>query len=309
MRVSLHRTDVLRALVAPLLASGAAAVAQDLEPRRWTHLPVDTNVLSVGYLFTKGDIQFDPALRIQNAEVEQHTFLASYTRYFALFDTTARVDVVVPYQSGDWQGLLDGAPATVERDGFADPVVRLSANLAGAPALRGEDFVNFQREHEVNTAVAAAVELRLPLGEYKEDKLINLGQNRFVIAPQLGVLHTRGPWSYELTGTVACFTDNDEFFGSNTLEQGPLFTLQAHVTRVFDDGWWLSAGAGYGWAGETTINGVEQDDEKGNLLVGGSFGFRIGASQGVRIAYLHADPRTETGAETDNVLLTWSLRF
>lgn len=307
--MSPHRTNVLPAVVALLVASGAVAVAQDLEPRRWTHLPVDTNVVGLGYLFTQGDIQFDPALRIQDAEVEQHTLLASYTRYFALFDTTARVDVRVPYQSGEWRGLLDGAPAAVERDGFADPIVRLSANLAGAPALRGADFASFQREHEVNTTFGAAVELRLPLGEYKEDKLINLGQNRFVIAPQVGVLHTRGPWSYELTGTVSCFTDNDEFFGDNTLEQDPLFALQAHVVRVFDEGWWLSAGAGYGWAGETAINDVDQNDEKRNLLVGGSFGFRLGASQGLRIAYLHADPRNDTGTESDNVLVMWSLRF
>jgi hypothetical protein len=238
-----------------------------------------------------------------------HTFLASYSRYFALFDTTARVDVIVPYQLGDWRGLLDGAPAAVDREGFGDPVVRLSANLLGAPALRGKEFVDFQRAHDVDTAVAAAVEVRLPLGEYHEDKLINLGQNRYSIAPQLGVLHTRGLWSYELTGTVACFTDNDEFFNGNTLEQDPLFALQAHVVRVFPEGWWMSVGAAYGWGGETTINGDDKDDEKANLLVGASFGFRLCASQGIRIAYLHADSRTDTGADTDNVLVSWSLRF
>jgi hypothetical protein len=301
----------MQCLVGPaaVLAVCGVLTAQDLEPRRWTHLPVDTNVIGAGYLFTKGDIAFDPALRIEDAEVELHTLLASYTRYFALFETTARVDVVVPYQHGEWQGLLDGAPAAVERDGFGDPAVRLSASLLGAPALRGQEFAAFQREHDVDTAVGAAVEVRLPLGEYHEDKLINLGQNRYTIAPQLGVLHTRGLWSYELTGTAAFFTDNDEFFGGLTLEQDPLFAAQAHVVRVFPEGFWLSAGAAYGWGGETSIDGDDKGDERSNLLWGGSVGFRLGSSQGIRIAYLHADSRTDTGADTDNVLVMWTLRF
>jgi hypothetical protein len=307
--VTRYASALLHALSTVLVAGGSTASAQDLEPRRWTHLPVDTNVLGVGYLFTKGDIAFDPALRIEDAEVEMHTLLGSYTRYFALFDTTARVDAVVPYQRGDWQGLLDGAPASVEREGFGDPAVRLSANLLGAPALRGADFAAFQREHEVDTAVGAAIEVRLPLGEYHEDKLINLGQNRFTIAPQLGVLHTRGPWSYELTGTLACFTDNDEFFGGHRLEQDPLLAAQAHVVRVFDGGWWLSVGAAYGWGGETAIDGADTGDERSNLLYGASFGFRLAATQGIRVAWLHADSRTDTGADTDNVLVMWTLRF
>jgi hypothetical protein len=29
--------------------------AQDIEPRRWSHLPLDTNFLGVGYAYTNGD--------------------------------------------------------------------------------------------------------------------------------------------------------------------------------------------------------------------------------------------------------------
>jgi hypothetical protein len=298
---------VSRALLAPFAVS--VAVAQDLEPRRWTHLPLDTNVLGVGYVYTKGDIGLDPVLRIEQTEVELHTVLFSYTRYFALFDTTARLDAVVPVQSGEWQGLIDGVPATVDHVGFGDPVLRLSANLVGAPALRSKEWADFQREHEINTSVGAAVEVRLPLGEYMEDKLINLGQNRFGITPQLGVLHTRGEWSFELTGSLFCFTDNDEFFGGNELEQDPLLALQGHVVRTFAGGYWLSAGAAYGWAGESTVNDIDKGDEKRNLLYGASFGFRIAETQSMKVGYLRSDSRTETGSDTDSILVGWSLRL
>lgn len=299
--------NVLRALVALLVAS--SAVAQDLEPRRWTHLPVDTNVLGLGYLYTKGDIRFDPVLRIEGGNVEMHTTVLSYSRYFSLFDTTARLDVVVPYQFGEWRGVLDGAPAGVDREGFADPALRLSANLVGAPALRGKEFMAFQRENDVTTAVGVALETRLPLGEYDDDKLINLGQNRFAITPQLGVLHTRGPWSFEATGSVSFFTDNDDFFGDTKLEQDPVFAMQAHVVRVFDGGYWLGAGAAYGWAGGSTIDDIDKDDERRNLLVGASFGFRLSAAMGVRIAYVYSDARTENGSDTNAAFITWALLF
>lgn len=38
--------------------------AQDLEPRRWSHLPVGMNTLAVGYAGMDQEIYFDPALGI-----------------------------------------------------------------------------------------------------------------------------------------------------------------------------------------------------------------------------------------------------
>lgn len=287
----------------------AIASAQDLEPRRWTHLPLGTNVLGVGYVFTEGDISFDPVLRIEQAGVELHTLLFSYTRYFDLAGTTARIDAFVPVQSGEWTGQLDGTPARVEREGLADPVLRFSTNLLGAPALDGREFAEFQRANPVTTAVGAGLEVRLPLGEYMDDKLINLGQNRFVVTPQLGVLHREEQWSFELTGSTFFYTENHDFFGGNNLEQDPLFAVQTHVVRVFDGGFWVSLGAAYGWGGESTINGVEKDDEKRNVLYGGSFGFRLAETQSVRFAYARTDSHADTGSDTNSFLISWAIRF
>ena len=89
----------------------------------------------MGYVYTRGDLAFDPVLRIEDAEVEMHTALLTYSRYFGLGERTARFDVVVPVQSGEWDGLVDGVPRSVSRDGLADPTLRFSVNLTGAPAL------------------------------------------------------------------------------------------------------------------------------------------------------------------------------
>ena len=53
------------------------AVSQELEPRRWSHLPVGANFATAGYVYTDADIFLDPALQIDDAHAEIHTILFS----------------------------------------------------------------------------------------------------------------------------------------------------------------------------------------------------------------------------------------
>ncbi len=47
----------LTALLAGL-AWSTSTTAQDVEPRRWTHLPAGMNVASLAYVHTEGDVLF-----------------------------------------------------------------------------------------------------------------------------------------------------------------------------------------------------------------------------------------------------------
>lgn len=301
----------MRHLLRPLLvlALPAAAGAQDLEPRRWTHLPVGSTVAGAAYAFTQGDVFFDPLLEISDGSLESHVVAASVVHVFDLLGATGRLDVIAPWQHAHWEGLLSGAPASRTDEGFDDPWVRLSVGFAGAPALRGQDFAAYQRAHPVRTVAGAALGVRLPLGEYDEDRLLNIGKNRFTFVPQLGAVHTRGPWSFELTGSAFLFTRNDEFFGGNTLEQDPLWLAQGHVVRSFANQWWLAGGLGYGIGGTSEVNGVSNDDERENLLAGASLGMPISASQSLKLAYLRSDALEDIGSDTDSLVLAWTLRF
>jgi hypothetical protein len=153
-----------------LLFSGPVA-AQDIEPRRWTHLPVGMNVLGAGGIYTDGDISTDPVLELEDVTVEAKTVIASYLHVFDLAGQSARFDLRLPYKDARWEGLLAGERASTERRGFADPRLRLSVNFIGAPALKGKAYKAYRAAHPVNTVVGAALSVRLPLGEYKDDKL------------------------------------------------------------------------------------------------------------------------------------------
>ena len=292
---------VLLQLACLLPGLASQAFGQDLEPRRWTPLPPGLNVVGVGYARTDGDVAFDPVLLIEDAEVGGHTAAISYVRSFAIAGKSARLDLVVPWKNLKWTGLLDGAPAEAKRVGLADPSIRLSVILAGG--LPDPTAAS-------NTVFGAAVAVSVPLGEYFEDKLLNLGQNQVVVRPQIGVLHTRGKWSYELTGSMFLGGDNDEFNGGSTLEQDPLYALQAHLIRTFNrPGYWAALSAGYGWNGQSTVNGAHADDSKRLFLSALAIGVPIGKRQGVKFAYVRSRTNTNKGADTDSLVVGWSYRF
>lgn len=282
------------------------ALAQDLEPRRWTPLPVGLNVIGAGYVRTEGDLFLDPVLKIEDAEVDGHTVVLSYVRSFVISKKLARFDVLLPWQNIRWTGLLDGVPATASRVGLADPWVRLSVILAGAPKSGSKQ----NQPAMSNTIIGAAIAVGIPFGKYLDDKLLNLGQSRVVIRPQIGVLHTRGQWSYELTGSVFFYGDNDDFFGGSKLEQDPLHAMQAHLIRVFDKrGYWMALSAGYGWGGQVTVDGIAQDNSRRLFLSALAFGVPAGKNQGVKFAYIRNRTNISTDADTDSLAIAWSMLF
>lgn len=260
-------------------------LAMEFEPRQWSHLPVGTNFTGFGYAYTDADISFDPILLIKDAKMALHTWAGKYIRTFELFEKSARIDLTQAYQKGDWTGLLDGVPASVSRSGWSDTFVRLAVNLYGAPPLSHKEFAAYRSGLREDTIVGMGLVVRLPTGEYMDDKLINLGQNRFAFRPQLGISHTRGKWTAEVTGEAAFYTDNDEFYNGNKREQQPIYTIHGHLIHAFRPGLWVSASAGYNYGGENRVNGIDKNDNKQDIGWGLSFAYPINRHAGFKTAY------------------------
>lgn len=137
---------------ATLLLAGATS-AQEVEPRRWGHLPLGANFVGAGYVHTTGDIFIDPVLLLEDVDLEMDTYALKYIRTFGLLGKTARVDLTQAHQQATWTGLLDGVPARAYRSGWADPIVRFSINVVGAPPLEGTEFARYRGGIEKETIV------------------------------------------------------------------------------------------------------------------------------------------------------------
>ena len=275
--------------------------ALEFEPRRWAHLPMGTNFAGVGYAYTEADILVNPATRLEDVEMKLHTVAGKYIRTFELFDKSTRIDIGQGYQEGDWTGLVDGVPASASRNGLADTMARFAINLYGAPPLSGKEFGAYRSNMDVETIVGMGLVVRFPTGDYKDDKLINLGKNRFTFRPQVGVTHTRGKWTAELTADAAFFTDNDEFFNGNTLGQDPLYIVRANFIHIFRPGFWASAGFGYDYGGENSVNGIDSDNRMQEIGWAFSIAYPINRRSGISFKYIGTRTQESTGLDTDTL--------
>jgi hypothetical protein len=112
--------------------------------------------------------------------MDMDSWVGQYIRTFELFDKSARIDLTQAHLNAEWKGLLNGAPVSTARNGWSDSFIRLAMNLYGAPPLSGKDYAAYRAKMDVETIVGAGLAVRLPTGQYMDDKLINLGENRFV---------------------------------------------------------------------------------------------------------------------------------
>ena len=306
---NLHHTWKLNFLSLLLAGLTLPCFALELSPRLWNHLPIDTNIVGIGYINVDTEIFTDPVIRLENVESKSQTLAAKYIRSFELFDKSARIDLTQSYQKGKWEGLLNGLPVSTTRSGWKDTFVRFAINLYGAPPLSGKEYFTYRSSVDVETIVGMALVTRLPTGEYMEDKLINLGKNRFTFRPQLGAIHRRGKWTAELTGEAAFHTDNDDFFNGNKLEQDPLYFIHAHLIHTFRPGLWLGAGVGFDHDGESTINGIGLDDEKQNLYWSFSFAYPINRYSGIKFSYIGSRTQESIGFDSDILAASFSLTW
>lgn len=300
---------LLRYLISMSFVIYTILPAQDLEPRRWNPLPAGTTILGLTYGHISGDVAFDPVLDIEDTKVKRDFLLMSYTQFFMFSEQLMRFDVFLPFHKAKWNGLLSGEETSAERTGLGDPKFRLSVNLLDTGISKSG--VSDDSKESSNTVVGAAIAVGVPWGEYYEEKLLNLGSNRYTIRPQLGVVHTRGPWSYELTGSVFFFTNNDNFLNGGELEQKPFYSAQAHFIRLFESGIWASLSGGYGQGGALKVNGVDKDDRREGFIGAFSTGLPLTDDQSLKFSYIWAKTQTdtETRSQIDTFAVGWTIRF
>ena len=77
----------------------------------------------------------------------------------------------------------------------------------------------------------------------------------------------------------------------------------------FPSRWWASLSAGYGWGGESRVNGQPKDDRKSNLLSALSIGLPHGQTQGLKLGYLRGDTQNQVGSRTNSFFVGWTVLF
>ncbi len=324
---SITRLLVFLATVAIVLSFSAPVLAVDDGARAYWNMREGTTAVSFQRLRldmnASGSKQFDPGQYIYaNANVEADIVIATWVRHMTTFNRASSVALNIVSGNVDAQfdadvqgqflppGQTPGKEFNQSASGYGDPAVQYVVNLYGTPALRsGVDLLNYEPTWTVDTAVMLA----LPVGEYENDKLVNMGLNRFYgrlalpVKYHFGVFDFGNMSSLELIPSVWLFDANTDFMGQE-LENDPMWQLEGHLTHDFTRSFFGSLDMLYRKGFQSKINGVEIGDELeiGNL--GFTLNFQATQNLIVRTSYssnVFGDDALDTSMIRMQVAYAW----
>lgn len=252
-------------LLFPGMIAGVAT-AQELAPRAYWPTPVGTRLVMTGYSLSTGDIVTDPSLPITGVDSQIHSMLVGYQQTFDLLGRTTNARIELPYVIGTTKGTAFGQPAERDVNGIGDIALTFSINLLGAPAMDREAFIALLGDP--SPILGASLRIVAPTGEYDDERLINIGTNRWATRLQFGYIHPFGNrWGLEVSAGAWLFGTNDDFLGM-TRTQDPIFAGEAHLIRIMRSGTWLSLDGNYYAGGRSYLDDEPRADFQRNSRVG-----------------------------------------
>ena len=274
--------------------------AQDLEPRALTNIPIGTNVVLAGYGFAQGNILVDPTIPIVGLKANINSVFVAYARAINLFGLSGKINAVLPYAFGDWAGQYIGVDTTTSRNGFADLSVQLSFNFLGAPATERADFAAYKP----NVVSGFSLRVVMPTGQYFDDKIINLGSNRWSFKSQWGISKHFRHWIFEGYAAARLFTKNSNFFGGKQVKQDPLYTFKVHLIRSLPKRMWFAIDLGYGLGGRTIINDVQQETRVSTMRYGLHYSLPVALHHSLKFSFI-SGVIFDSGGDFDAFVLTY----
>ena len=297
---------LIASVYAIALAFPLHSTAQSLEPRLYSNIPTRMNFLVLGYGFTQGDVLVDPSLPIKDINARIHMPIFAYLRSFNLWGKSSKLDIVVPFAFLSGSGKIEGEDEARRRSitGFSDPLIRLTVNLLGAPALPLKEFISYKQR----TILGVSFQVSAPLGQYDPSKLANIGTNRWMFKPELGISHATGRWILEASTAMNFYSTNNNFWGGSVRKQSSILSIQGHTVYSFPSGTWVALDITYYNGGRTTVDGVVRNDLQTNWRIGATLALPINRRHSIKL-YGSTGLYTRTGSKFNIIGAVWQYRW
>lgn len=289
----------LLALFALALGS-QVALGQELEARAYAPNPVGARFLVLSYARSDGDMLLNDSSPIKDFQVRANTYAAGIGGTFALWDRLASAALVVPYVDGTATGLVNDAPERADRAGTGDLRLRLTLSLLPGSAQSVADFMRAAPDRTLGVSLV----VNAPTGEYIEDKLVNLGTNRWAFRPEFGGSRRFGRWNLDGSLGVWLYGDNEDFFGGQERSQDPLPTLQGTLSYTFAPRLWLGASGTWYTGGTTSLDGVSERNRQDNSRAGLTLAVPVGKQNSIKLAWSKG-VTARFGGDLETYSLSW----
>lgn len=196
----------------------------------------------------------------------------------------------------DPQFLLPFADATLDGDAFGN----MEISATGLADLILTATIWFIDDPESKTWLGLTPFVYIPIGDYDDDRALNIGQNRWQFRPEVGFAKGFDKWHIDITASLAFYTDNDDYLGDQTLEQDPEFHIETHLTYKMTDTFNMTFSWFHHRDGETTVEDVDQDDDLDNHRIGVAFSWWLTPQYQFLIKY-RRDIEVENGLKQNLV--------
>ena len=263
LRNTLYGLGLLLVTLLPILCQ-----AQEIEARAYSNAPIGMNFVTAGIAQAK------------SGSYTLNTEAVSLTHVLDLAGQSGRLTLTVPYAELSGVGRVGGQSINASAEGLSDPMIKASVNLYGAPALTNGQFLSYQQDLIIGASLAATI----PWGKYNSSQMVNVGANRSLIQPGVGLSQAIGPWRLELAGMATIYTSNTNYMGSNTLSQNPVYSGETHAIYYFPNTAWISADATYFTGGQTYVNGMPASGTQENWRFGSTLSYPIDKQNSIRLS-------------------------
>jgi Putative MetA-pathway of phenol degradation len=292
------------AIATIILSISKPALAIDDGARAYWKGREGTQGVSVQYLRldlnAEGSQQFAPGQYIYaNSDIEGSLVIANWSHHMTLFDRPSSFGVGIAGGDVDVDATADistqfvpigktaGTAFSQSASGYADPTLALDVNLFGTPALKSNvDLLNY----EPTLTIDVSGLLGIPIGKYDDEKLVNIGQNRWFGRLALPMKYHFGAFSpgymtsLEFIPSIWLFAENDDFINQK-LENDPMYQLEAHLTHDFTRSFWGSLDLLYRWGFQTEIDGVDVGEELDIGNLGYTLSYQVTDNMAIRTGY------------------------
>ena len=229
---------VLVTVAFPLCASA------QVPPRFYWKSLEGGNAVPLIYMDMSGNANpLDPSHTvIPESSFDAKIALGGYARTFSVFGRSGIAAALLPMGRVSGSGSVLGRTFNQTATGFGDPTLEFVVNLLGPDPIRN---IPDMLRYEPGFSLDFLFDVIVPIGEYDNAEVLNLGQNRWMGRVGAPIVWQLGDWvpgrrtTLELLPSIWFFGDNDDFVGRN-LSTDPKLQVEGHLTRDFHQNFWGS---------------------------------------------------------------------